>query len=65
MLAASAELTTGSAIDIQGLIRLALRLNEEMNFVGAYGVADYAYEGIGAILLLYKIGICSDCAVSN
>ena len=37
------------ANDIQGLIKLALELNRDNDFVGAYGVADYAYEAIGEI----------------
>jgi len=38
-----------SATDREGLLKLAYQINEKNLLVGCYGVADYAYEAIGAI----------------
>jgi len=38
-----------SATDIEQLLTLALQIEQHYQLVGCYGIADYAYEAIGAI----------------
>jgi len=46
-----------SATDVPGLLALAAEIDHEFNLVGAYGVADYAYEAVGAIAARYDLPI--------
>lgn len=46
-----------SATDVPGLLALAAEIDNEFNLVGAYGIADYAYEAVGAIAARYRLPI--------